>query len=129
MEATKEHISLETAKLLKDCGVENSLSWCIEPEGFKERDWYIGKTNDSKYPAFTWQEIEENTELFFGIGSYFFRKTIEFEISKKEAKRMDVPIQGRDSFTDTEYILFLRQQKKYKEADLYFREHCIFIKD
>lgn len=49
MKATKDHISFETAKLLKDCGIKNK---------------YVMRDN---YPAFTWQEILwEHAEKFFG---------------------------------------------------------------
>ena len=129
MEATKDFISLETAKLLKDCGVESKFVYTKSGVIEYDKQGYFQYFATYKLPAYTWQEIEDNTELFFGIESYYFRKTIDFKIPQKESERIKAPIQGIDDFTDTEYILFLRQQKKYKEADQYFRYNCILIKN
>ena len=112
MKATKDHISLETAKLLKDCGVESKEYYlCI---GFYEtdntieyyiEDWIIDDESGD-HPAFTWQEILwEYNEIFFN-NEYLQKSTTLI----------------------TQTILTLLQQKKYEEADLYFREHCILIK-
>lgn len=86
MKATKEHISLETGKLLKFCGVTNSLVFTNECDyeyldnGLtivkpKENKYNVTKPFlerfvlrfGSEYPAFTWQEILwEYPDKFFG---------------------------------------------------------------
>lgn len=106
MEATKDHISLETAKLLKNCGVKNHI--CFSQKG-DIKDCVSIKYNGIllSTPAYTWQEILwEYPEKFF---------------------RYDY--KGRIDSTNPHYILWLLCQKNYKEADLYFREKCILIKD
>lgn len=101
MKANSTHISLETAKLLKDCGIESKLSFASTerlvlrviftedvPLGFCE------------YPAFTWQEILwEHADQLLGI-----------EWKWK-----------------TKYLLSYLQEKDYDVADLEFRNHCILI--
>lgn len=107
MKATKDHISLETATPLKDCGVpskfgysrtaffntdSNSSSW--------NEEWQIDEEHH-EFPAFTWGEILwEHAEKFFG---------------------------DENPYEQTQEILFLIQQKKYDKADLYFRQNCILI--
>ena len=123
MQATKTHISLETAKLLKDCGVEsrgvfvetlvNEWNYVpIKADIIVNREGYKLTT----LPAYTWQEILwENAEEFFGkkyiyCGGYSWAAFEEYP---------------KDILTISSHLL---QQRKYKEADLYFREHCILIK-
>ena len=109
MQATKDCISLETAKLLKDCRIENKY-YFVECKITKEVMIYRGcekwKNNwyyPSLYPAYSWQEILwEHVEEFFGK-------------------------QSEENFSACAYVLCLLQQKKYQEADKYFREHCILI--
>lgn len=120
MNATKDHISLETAKMLKDCElnydctyVENYddvIGWSVYREGEVTGEQYdYGFFSSEKlhhwkefYPAFTWQEILwEHEENFFEAG----------EIVKH-----------------TQKILLMIQAKLYNEADEYFREHCVLIK-
>ena len=104
MQATKEYISLETAKLLKDCGVESKYYY---NRHLADNNFCLTETDHSKisrwesFPAFTWQEI---------LWEYSLESLWEY-FATLLAK---------------EIILLLRQ-KKYKEADLYFREHCILI--
>ena len=106
MQANKTHISLETAKLLEDCGVESAKHWHeTKYEGYKIEYGKVPEDNNNEeftdYPAFTWQEILwENADKFFGV-------IYERDFSKE--------------------ILFLLQQKKYEEADKYLRDHCILI--
>ena len=118
MKATKDHISLETAKLLKDCDVESKYEWgcdghhfCGEEEEYEENNyrveekWFFSRFPEKPLgPAYTWQEILwEYPDEFFG----------EWESPKD----------------NHEYrILDLLQHKDYSQADLYFREHCILIK-
>ena len=95
MKANKTHISLETAKLLKDCGVESEL-YFAENEGFVVEKHKIDKSQDWKdgyfYPAYTWQEILwENADKFF-----------EEEPINELNDRADYGITER-----TEYILYL----------------------
>jgi hypothetical protein len=120
MEATKDHISLETAKLLKDCEVESKYWYYRNHAGvfIREKDknkniiemfghhwednWY--------YPAYTWLEIEDNCNKFF--------------------KPLDTPFNWADGYTFVlDKIRKYRGREDYKEADLYFRENCILIKD
>lgn len=84
-EATKDHISLETAMLLKDCGVESKYYWVTiydkENINFKNkypsssvvegidnaRGYMMSYEQVDIYPAYTWQEILwEHTDKFFG---------------------------------------------------------------
>ena len=106
MKANKTHISLETAKLLKNCGVESE--WGYYTEAYDNYSDYKLSNNphfwkgQPNYPAYTWQEILwENAEEFFRKEHIFFRTII---------------------------ILDLLQQKKYDEADKYFRDNCKLIK-
>lgn len=111
MKANENGIGLETAILFKDCGVEskhwyymNHAGWHLRPKDKNKtpKEMFGHFWSDNKYcPAFTWQEILwEHAEEFFGV-------IYERDFSKE--------------------ILFLLQEKKYEEADLYFRENCILI--
>lgn len=119
MKANSTHISLETAKLLKDCKVEseyfyyqdelihNELFYKIYNE-HKELGIYgielQEKMKNICYSAYTWQEILwEYPILFFGNeeGSEYY-KSIN--------------------------ILQKLQDKEYDKADKYFRDNCILIK-
>ena len=115
MKATKTHISLETAKLLKDCGVESCSTWVKDYDDVKgwkvfrygevigeQYDYgFFDKDNlhswNEFYPAYTWQEILWDNNRDFLLDD------------------------------DCNHILILLQQKKYEEADKYFREHCMLI--
>ncbi|MBL7052082.1 MAG: hypothetical protein ISS01_03240, partial [Nanoarchaeota archaeon] len=90
MKANKTHISLETAKLLKDCGVESEYYWqesLIMSSLISDLrkgigwtgNWYLKEAKYASiededkiyeghlYPAYTWGEILwENAEKFFG---------------------------------------------------------------
>ena len=108
MKANKNHISLETSKLLKDCGVESE--WGYYTEAYDNYSDYKLSNNphfwkgQPNYPAYTWQEILwEDAEKFFG---------------------------GGDSYRESCIIEILRllQQKEYDEADKYFRDNCKIIK-
>lgn len=106
MEANSTHISLETAKLLKDCGVESNSVFINTIEGDPDDGWKISKSINGvgEYPAYTWQEILwEYPILFFGNeeGSEYY-KSIN--------------------------ILQKLQDKEYDKADKYFRHYCILIK-
>ncbi len=59
MKLEEQVCNLELSKRLKELGVkqESLFWWCIEPEAFKNRDWYIGDTNDRKFSAFTVAEL------------------------------------------------------------------------
>lgn len=117
MKATKDHISLETAKLLKDCGMESKFLYIYELLSKEEYELILTEeycTTNQVYPAYTWQEIEDNAELFFGKklvddGMFFITGD-----SKTEAYILHI-----------HKILDYRLDKKYVEADLYFREHNI----
>ena len=112
MQANETHISLETAKLLKDCGVYSEYIFVksddtyVTPQTIKtDRLCFLEiETNLEYYPAFTWQDILwEHAEEFFEARGY------ELE-------------------TILLYILSLLRQGKHEEADIYFREHCVLIK-
>jgi hypothetical protein len=118
MKANSTHISLETAKLLKDCELESKLVWCkneanryyipakpITREKSNENAWSI------PYPAYTWQEILwEYPQEFFGEDAYDtfggYCHTCRFTVD----------------------ILDFLQDKEYDKADKYFRDNCILIK-
>ena len=98
MKATKDHISLETAKLLKDCGVESKYEWgcdghhfCGEEEYEEnnyrvEEKWFFSRFPEKPLgPAYTWQEILwEYAEEFFGgeyIETYYYEEKYDFCVS------------------------------------------------
>ncbi len=125
MKANNKHISLETAKLLKDCGIESELQFILFNNNtvqifnskYENGDWI---QNDS-ISAYTWQEILwENPKEFFGDEEkVVWVETCTFAnhlVSEKYTP-------GKSA-----YILDLLQEKKYNEADQYFRENCILIK-
>jgi hypothetical protein len=120
MEATKDYISLETAKLLKDSPIKSKYVYnYIDPNipiiihryDFMEEmpqikfyPPYRENITAEYYPAYTWQEILwEYPVLFFGNeeGSEYY-KSIN--------------------------ILQKLQDKQYDEADKYFKDNCILIK-
>lgn len=139
MKATKDHISLKTAKLLKDCVVKSKYMYgevwtgdtdnsVLKENIIKQEDGLICYVKLIKKleisqgivqcPAFTWQEILwEHAELFFG------RKTISTDLFFENLNRYSQRSYERHG----EVILHLLQQKKYDKADEYFREHCILI--
>ena len=103
MEATKDHISLETAKLLKG-KVHNqpiscffkSIKW--DKYEFVKYDWWDYWYDDLyDLPAYTWQEILWEYPYKFG------------------------------SIQICERILLLLRIKEYKEADEFFRRNSILI--
>ena len=116
MKANSTHISLETAKLLKNCGVESNYWWILHKEG--KKSWDVvdkGSTGPNEWtdfaPAYTWQEILwEYPQEFFGEDAYDtfggFYRTCRFAVD----------------------ILDFLQDKEYDKADKYFRDNCILIK-
>lgn len=125
MNATKDHTSLETGKLLKDCGVGSKYVFS-NPGGV----WIAVHSYDimpdvELYPAFTWGEILwEHAEKFFGEKAWNDRG-----ISYKEC--LNLPEGEITNWTIRDEheikILSLLQQKRYNEADEYFRNTCILI--
>ena len=113
MKANNTHISLETAKLLKDCKVACGQVYSPYLNGWIiELTENAGTTISQQLPAYTWQEIlwEYPTEFFGNVGW-----------------------DGDDGYVnDSEYytteILYLLQQKEYDKADKYLQDHCILIK-
>lgn len=134
MEATKQHISLETGKLLRFCGVKNSLVFTNECDyEYLDNGFTIVKPKENKYivlklfrerfdlrvgieyPAFTWQEILwEYPDKFFG----------DNPITNNYKSINDKKIY----WYKTKFILNLLQKNEYTNADLYFRKNCILIK-
>ncbi len=133
MEATKDFISLETAELLKNCGIESKNyfvvitdnSHAVKSRGMgiypKAESDIIKLTLDKAmaYPLYSWWEVLwKYADEFFG-----------------DADFGGCPKCGYDWVCDSCYaytyhslvILNQLQMKKYKEADEYFREHCILI--
>ena len=123
MKATKDRISLETAMMLKDCEIESKSSYVFVKEILRDDgSYYVYNLKKEKVdehtniiaPAFTWVEILwEYAEKFFG--SEIISNAYPTINDKKKY------------YYITKYILNLLQQKKYEEADLYFRENCILI--
>ena len=128
-EANETYISLETAKLLKDCGVESKMYFNSKGKTTKVKNVYKTITYVSEYdsvedekrlirinlPAFSWQEILwEHAEEFFP--------------EYKDGQDNNFAYSRSARFTILPRILELLQEKKYEEADLYFREKCILIK-
>ena len=125
MKANEIHISLETAKLLKDCGVESEYQFIFENTSIYqdkgEPTWIVihNKNHIPLYPAYTWQEIEDNAELFFDNTRNYCRG--DHQISKpKDCYNCCYQYE-----IDIEEIKKLRLQKKYEEADEYFRKNSI----
>ena len=122
MKATKDHISLETAKLLKDCGVHTVVKskYVYWKDNTPDCEWvlsegkYTPKTVEYKYilRAYTWQEILwEHAEKFFG------KELITFGKYYLDQACLIHPV----------HLLRYLQERKYDEADEYFRKHCILI--
>lgn len=108
MKATKDYISLETAKLLKDCGIDSKYYYTMWHWGnlYINQKISFSRSEWNMYPSFTWQEIlwENEKKFFWEIDTHLIwscQRTI---------------------------FLFLTE-KKYDEADKYFRENCILIKN
>jgi hypothetical protein len=125
MEANSTHISLETAKLLKDCKVESEYGYYATAHDNYEtysisgnRHYWKGQPN---YPAYTWQEIlwEYSKEFFGDEERVVWIETLTF--ANHLVSETYTP--GKSA-----YILDLLQKKEYDEADEYFRENCILIK-
>lgn len=141
MKATKDHISLEAAKLLKDCGVESKYIFAeyqnsqniIEPTKWEcsimkknntSIDFinYLSGSHNRLYPAYTWQEILwEYAEEFFGEDEVLFENVQDFK-TKISMKRFLSA--NKLAMIEIGYLL---QQKKYDEADEYFRKFCVLI--
>ena len=121
MKANSTHISLETAKLLKDCKVESDWNYNLyHNHPIEEGQYFIVEQSYKQpvfYPAYSWREILwEYPEQFFG------EKGV-----RSETGLAQIPEKYYEIYP--QYILNLLQQKKYNEADLYFRKHCILIKN
>jgi hypothetical protein len=139
MKANITHISFETAKLLKYCkvGVQNEWYFILFNDNstqsfnskYENGDWI----QNDVIPAYTWQEILwEYPKEFFGDklinNKYWEDKYDVFD-------GVDYYYDGGNelSYTEIAYkrhsriIVNLLQQKKYDEADEYFRSHCILI--
>jgi hypothetical protein len=112
MNANSANISLETAILLKDCEIENEKYFLKDGEFWlvleeEHSPMFIDSEGECVdeveiYPAFTWQEILwEFQEEFFKDTGWATHHTL--------------------------CILRLLQEKKYEEADLYFRKNCTFL--
>jgi hypothetical protein len=118
MKANKTHISLETAKLLNDCGVGSKYYWYLEhAKNLPDGEWIIrGKEEyfpnqilkDYFCPAYTWQEILwENAKKFWDDKTNGYGKPM-----------IDV---------HTEKIIWYLRNTLYQQADKYFRDNCILI--
>ena len=140
MQANKYNISLETAKLLKDCEVENKYIFAnnllLDKNTFKENNTklieecaivYVPPT----FPAFTWKEILcEYPKEFFWYDRYYHITCGEL-INDSYCGACGTDLLELDMCIEYEFVTFnimkLLQQDKYKEADEYFRKHCILI--
>ena len=152
MKTNKTHISLETGKLLKDCGVESKMAYIKEDSEYIAvniehwevvdgewgdcRDIVFKETEDSfeiqGFYAYTWQEILwENAKKFFSyedlqIGHWSRCETVQNQDGTISLGK--VVAQGARDKSITTEILDLLQQNKYEEADEYFRKVCVLIK-
>lgn len=144
MKANRDHISLETARLLEDCGVESKFVFVDEI--FRDDDRYYtyiatfseeileNKKINKLTPAFTWQEILwEYSKEFFGEDEYdtdtlYCTRVWEAwgykTMTDNDFERIYIPNYQHH----TNEIKSLLQQVRYTEADLYFRKNCILIK-
>lgn len=124
MKANETHIGLETAILLKECGVASNLSFAfaekIETKVVYTEDVPLGFY---RFPAFTWQEILwEYPKEFFGEkyrldDRYINEETEGIEIRKPAYKLIP------------ELILGCLQDGYFGRADQIFKANCIIIKD
>lgn len=104
--ATKDYISIDTAILLKNCGIDSKYYYSMWYWGnlyITQKIWF-SNSEWNMYPLFTWQEI------LWENGSKFFW----------EKDTQQVWICQRTIF------IFLTENKYY-EADKFFRENCILI--
>lgn len=117
MNATNKHISLEAAKLLKDCGLDANMYYWKSEMGIIE----IVKVSDEKYqqlvylqaelyPAYTWAEI------LWKYHKEFFGNDVNKNSVLYAHERYPI------------LILKYLQEGKVESADKYFRENCILIK-
>lgn len=102
--ANSTHISLETANLLKDCGVESEYWYILHKDG--KKCWDIVNIESlgpnewiDFYPAYSWKEI-----LWEHAAKFFFNEK-----------------------SQTEVILHFLRMQMYDQADNIFKENCIFI--
>jgi len=141
MTANQKFINLETAKLLKDCGVESEYVFsnfmgCALTKEFnieckyskdeiKDFEDEFGEIGIQIYPAFTWQEIEHFSQLFFGVDDYYYARGEETKGKNDWNDEFDYVLKSFEYHSI--FLLKLRLENKYEEAELYFREHCILI--
>lgn len=142
MNATIDHCSLETGKLLSDCGVESK--YIFIDEIFRDdgryythiilREELFGLNVNKIYPAYTWQEILwEHAEEFFGDKEMdtdlYYCSRVWQAWNYGTMTKNDFEENLEPAFVlHTNQIIKILQQKKYDEADLYFRENCVLIK-
>lgn len=117
MQATADHLSLETCKLLKDCGVESSLWWHY----YVSDNLYIAGTcwmdldpleSDAAIPCYTWSDVLwKHADKFFGSSFVRLGRSILDEAS------LIVPC----------YILRCLKEGDYERADQMFKDKCILI--
>lgn len=119
MEANETHISLETARLLKGCGLES-------------RYWY----RFTRYPMeitddITFEKITKFKKLFASFYPAYTRQEILWEYLEEFFGRMsvcDYNLGANFAFMrHAQIILEYLQQKKYQMADEYFRENSVLL--
>jgi len=129
MKATKNHISLETAELLKGCGVDSEYVYAPQNSNYsfnyeiiskKELENIIFRQDINDYSAYTWQEILwEYEDVFFSKEEYEFSPMSPGDTCDEDLRP--------DSIQAPEKILSLLQQEEYEKADKHFVEHCVLI--
>ena len=149
MKATKDHISLKTAKLLKDCGVESEYLFDNMENIYTNEMPRIRLSDNTKhdgttigyfYPTYTWQEILwEHPKEFFGEEcevcngkGYTYRQIVNDRNQTCTVGKYWSQCNNCWGITKScivNQINVLLKQNKYIQADLYFREHCILIKE
>lgn len=126
MEATKDNISLETAKLLKDYNLFSQWKYCIGGDKCETEYTLIHEDDDGasytdRYPAYSWWDIlRKYPEKFFWHEINSFNRA-------KYIWMWNWLITNNYRWCCIN-ILLLLQQKDYEQADLYFRHSCILIK-
>lgn len=117
MQATADHLSLETCKLLKDCGVESEYWYILHKDGKKCWDIVdresVGPNEWTDFcSAYTWSDVLwKHADKFFGSSFVRLGRSILDEAS------LIVPC----------YILRCLKEGDYERADQMFKDKCILI--
>ena len=142
MKANENYISLETAKLLKDCGLYHYSGTYTNISEIGDYDYYSIIEKDislrTEYDHGTYMDCLYRNGNIGGMGldrgAEVYPAFTWWEILWKYPKQLlgskrsgfNEGVLDRNFYTL--YILRFLQQEQYDQADQYFREHCILIR-